>query len=145
MEPRWASAGLPFLELVASVNAPHVAEELRFQQGLGNGGAVDLHERQLSLRAAMVHGASHQLLSRAGLAGDQHRAAGCRDQLDAADDVGDGTAPADDAVPVRLLAAAARSEHCGGIPSHKLHSLSPDWSPTLPDSLCRRSSPGHTN
>ena len=81
-----------------------VAEELRFEQGLGNRRAVDLDERQASLRAAIVDGAGDQFLARAGFARDQYRASGRRHQLDATDHLGHGVALTDDAVPIEVLA-----------------------------------------
>jgi hypothetical protein len=48
-----------------------VAEELRFEQRLGNGGAIDFDERQVSLRASLVNCPGHQLFARAGLTSDQ--------------------------------------------------------------------------
>jgi hypothetical protein len=51
-----------------------VAEELRFEQILGDRGAVHLHERILALRAVEVDRARDHLLARAGLAGDEHGA-----------------------------------------------------------------------
>ena len=53
----------------------HMPEELRFQKGVGNRSAVHLDKRHAALRAAMVHGTGHQLLARAGFAGDQYGAA----------------------------------------------------------------------
>ena len=80
-----------------------MAEELRFQERLGNGGAVDLDERHVPLGAAMVRGAGDQLLARTGLAGNQHRAAGRRHELEAMDHLGDRPAVADDPVAVKVL------------------------------------------
>src|SRR5262249_30078855 len=48
----------------------HVAEELRLEQRLGYGRAVDLDERLLALRAAVVDGPGRQLLARARFADD---------------------------------------------------------------------------
>ena len=79
-------------------------EELRLQQGLGNGRTVDLDERHFPLRAAIVHGAGDELLARAGLARDQHRAAGGRYQLDDPDHIGDGATATDESIPVVVLA-----------------------------------------
>ena len=59
----------------AGEGAAHVAEQLRLQQRLGDGRAVHLDQGHLALRAAVVDGARHQLLARARLAGDEHRAA----------------------------------------------------------------------
>ena len=107
MEPRSASENLPLFGAGGvGERSLDVAEELRFQQRLGNGRTVDLDERHVALRAAMVHGAGDQLLARAGFAGDQHRAARRRHQLDAMDHIGDRAAVADDAVPREVVRPA---------------------------------------
>ena len=49
-----------------------VAEELGFDQGLGNGAAGDGDERLLGARAEVVNGAGDQLLAGAAFAGDEH-------------------------------------------------------------------------
>ena len=84
---------------------PHVTEQLGLEQGLGNRGAVHLDERHGALRAAVVDGAGDELLARAGLAEDQHRALGLGDQLGAADHFFHGAAAPDDAVVIELLVA----------------------------------------
>jgi hypothetical protein len=48
-----------------------VTEQLRLQEVLGEGGAVDRHERVRGPRAVGVDGPRDELLARAGLAGDQ--------------------------------------------------------------------------
>jgi hypothetical protein len=70
--------------------------------------AVDLDERPVALRAAIVHRTSHQLLAGAGFACNQHGAPGCCHQLDAANHVGDGAALPDDAVPLKMRAGHRR-------------------------------------
>ena len=52
--------------------ALHVAEQLRFEQRVGNAGAVDGDERRRATAAAMVDQARDDLLADAALAGDQH-------------------------------------------------------------------------
>ena len=91
----------------AREGAAHVAEELGLEQRLGNRRAVDLDERHVALRAAVVDGPRDQLLAGAGLAGDEHGALGLRHPLGAADDVLHRPASADDAVVVELLVALA--------------------------------------
>ena len=91
----------------AGEGAADVAEQLRFEQRLRNRRAVDLDERHVALRAAVVDEPRHHLLARAGFAGDQHGALGLRDQLGALDDVLHGAAAADDAVVVELGVALA--------------------------------------
>ena len=71
----------------AGERAADVAEQLRFEQRLGNRRAVDLDHRHAALRAAGVDGARDQLLAGAGLAGEQHRALRFGDQLGARDHV----------------------------------------------------------
>ena len=61
----------------AGERAALVAEQLALEQRLGERRAVQLHERALGARAALVDGGRDQLLAGARLAGDQH--AGARD------------------------------------------------------------------
>jgi hypothetical protein len=65
----------------AGKTALHVAEELRFEQGLRYARAVDRHER-LSPAAAVVDGPCHNFLARPALAGDEHLGVGSRDAAD---------------------------------------------------------------
>ena len=53
-----------------------VAEQLAFQQRLGQGGAVEADERAVLARAGVVDGPGDQLLADAALAADQHRGVG---------------------------------------------------------------------
>src|SRR5260370_14451809 len=46
----------------------HVAEQLGFNQLLGNGGAADFHNKAFAPQAGRVQGASRKLLARAALA-----------------------------------------------------------------------------
>ena len=71
----------------AGEGAAHVAEQLRLEQVLGDGAAVDGDERALGARRAAVELARDQLLAGAGLAGDEHRDVGGRDLLDLAEDL----------------------------------------------------------
>ena len=50
----------------------HMAEQLAFDECVGNGGAVHRHERMRGAFAVQVNGASHQLLTGAAFSGDQH-------------------------------------------------------------------------
>ncbi len=52
--------------------APNVAEEMAFDQRLGNGRAVQRHERPIRARALHVNGPSDKLFARARLARDAH-------------------------------------------------------------------------
>ena len=53
-----------------------VAEQLTFQQALGQGGTVHLNEGLVLSGGKVVEGVGNQLLSRAALAGNQHRCLG---------------------------------------------------------------------
>ena len=55
-----------------------VAEELRFDELVGNGGAVHLHERSVAAQALAMDGARHELLADAALAPDEHGRTGRR-------------------------------------------------------------------
>ena len=87
--------------------AADVAEQLGFEQRLRDRRAVDLDERHVALRAAVVDGARHELLAGTGLAGDEDGALGFRDPLGAENDLLHHPAPADDAVVIELLVALA--------------------------------------
>ena len=55
-----------------------VAEDFAFDQGFGNGGAIDGNEWFVPARAEFMNGAGHQFLAGAARAGNQHRGrAGC--------------------------------------------------------------------
>src|SRR2546430_1946712 len=58
-----------------------VAEQLRLQQVLRHGAAVDGDERLVAARAATMDGARQQLLAAAALAGDQYARIGSRDHV----------------------------------------------------------------
>ena len=66
----------------AGERAALVAEQLALEQRLGQRGAVQLHERALGARAALVDRGRDQLLAGAALAGDQHAGARRRDLRD---------------------------------------------------------------
>ena len=66
----------------ARKRAALVAEELRRQQRLGNGSAVDLDKRFRPSPRPLVHAAGEQLLAGAGFAGDEHGGIGGGDLLD---------------------------------------------------------------
>ena len=53
--------------------ALHVAEQLGFQQGLGNGRAADLDEGLVLARAVLVDDGRHHLLAHPGFAENEHR------------------------------------------------------------------------
>ena len=61
-----------------------VAEEFAFEQLGRDRRAIDPDQRPVAAAARLVDRARHQLLAGAGLAGDQHRRIGWRDQLDLA-------------------------------------------------------------
>ena len=59
-----------------------MAEQLRFEQVLGNRAAVERDEALVAARARLVNGARHHFLPGAGLAGDEHGRAARRHRLD---------------------------------------------------------------
>ena len=61
------------------------AEELAFEQGFGQRGAVERHERAARPRAGVVDGLGHQFLAGAAFAGDQHVHQAVADTLHQAD------------------------------------------------------------
>ncbi len=67
----------------AAERALLVAEQLALQQVLGNGGAVQGHERTSSAARAAVDVAGEHLLAGAALPGDEHRGLGTRHLLGA--------------------------------------------------------------
>ena len=107
MLPPSASANLPFLLVVAPVNAP------RTWPNSSDSSSVSGIAAQLTLISGMarcalrvVDRARDQLLAGPGLAGDEHRALGLGDQLGAIDHFLHRPAAADDAVVVELLRRA---------------------------------------
>ena len=87
----------------AGERALDVTEQLRLEQVLGNGAAVDGDERPLGARRAAVHLARDELLAGAGLAGDEHRDVGGGDLLDLLEDLLHRRARADDVAEAHLL------------------------------------------
>ena len=73
-----------------------VAEQLAFEQRLGQGGAVDLDERLVRPQAVVVDGVGDEVLARAALAADQHGRVAVGHLLDQ---------------PVHLLHRVARADH----------------------------------
>ena len=97
--PPSACSNLPVFFSVAPVNDPFlVAEELRFDELLGDGGAVDLDERLAGPQAVGVDGPGDELLARAALAVDQDGGVGRRDLEDLLPEVLDERVVADDLV-----------------------------------------------
>ena len=76
VEEDGAAVGLDELALAIGARvgegAALVAEQLRLEQRVGDGGAVDRDERLLGARRVEVQRARHQLLAGAALAGDEH-------------------------------------------------------------------------
>ena len=93
-----------FLILRAGEGALLEAEQLRFEQRVGDGAAVDRHEGLLVPRAPAVDRPGDQFLAGAALAGDQHIAFACRRLLDEPEDLLHGRAVADDLVEAVLVA-----------------------------------------
>ncbi|OPZ59375.1 MAG: hypothetical protein BWY87_01038 [Deltaproteobacteria bacterium ADurb.Bin510] len=84
-----------------------VAEQLAFEQALGQSRAVDRHEGLRRTFAAVVQGLGHQLLAGAALAGNQGRGLGIAQILDQLEDALHAAAAADDVVVVMPLAELA--------------------------------------
>ena len=107
--PWSAASNLPIFFSVAPVNdALLVAEQLAFQQRLGQGGAVEADERPVLARAGVVDGAGHQLLADAALAADQHGGVGAGHPADLRLDLLDRRAVADQlALDLQLVAQRA--------------------------------------
>ena len=84
-----------------------VAEQLAFDQLLGDGRAVDLHERRGRARAGGVNGVRHQLLARPALAVDQHAPVGGGHQRELLAQRLHGHALPDDAVARAAVGAQA--------------------------------------
>ena len=87
----------------AGERAFHVAEQFAFDQARGDGAAVELHERSIATRAALVDGAGDELLARAGLAVDQYARVRAGDEIDLAQRLLQGRARADDLAMVTLF------------------------------------------
>ena len=85
--------------------ALHVAEQLRFRERLGNRRRVERDEVLIAARAPVVEGPRDELLARARLALDQHRARHRGDELEGREHLADRRAVADD-----VLEAVARRE-----------------------------------
>jgi hypothetical protein len=62
----------------AGEGAPFVAEQLAFEQALGNGGTVDGHHSLVCARAQVVNRGGRQLLAGPCLAGDEYVGVACR-------------------------------------------------------------------
>jgi hypothetical protein len=66
-----------FVAVGAREAALDVAEQLGFQERLGNSGAIDRDE-DLGAGTGVIDGASHHFLAGAALAGDEHLGVGAR-------------------------------------------------------------------
>ena len=83
--------------------AAHVAEQLRLEQRFGNRAAVDRDEPVRAARAVVMDRARGELLSGAGLSGDQDRARSCRDGLEQLKQVAHHAAAADEPIDAIAL------------------------------------------
>ncbi len=72
----------PALVQRAGKGAAHMPEQFAFDQGLGQGGAVEADQRFVGARRGGVDRLGHQLLADPGFAGDQHGQVAAADQLD---------------------------------------------------------------
>ena len=75
--------------------ALHVAEQLRFEERIGEAGAIDGDERGAAAVAALVNESGDDFLADAAFAGDQHLGVGARGMLDFLFDRADGGTDAD--------------------------------------------------
>ncbi|MCY1536507.1 hypothetical protein D9M68_719670 [compost metagenome] len=73
-----------------------MAEELGFEQGLGDGAAVDRDERPPGARAGPVDRARQHLLARAAVAAQQHAGVGLGDHAGLGQQIGHAVGAADD-------------------------------------------------
>ena len=97
MVPFSATSSSPFLfDVGAGERAAHVAEQLRLEQRLRHGAAVERHHRLVAPQRVEVDGLRDQPLAGARFAGQQDRAVGARDGLDHLEDVEHRLAAADD-------------------------------------------------
>ncbi len=103
-------SGVGLLELArlghlrAGEGALLVAEEFALHEVLGQGGAIDLHQRPVFAGRVEVYGARDQVLTDAALSSQEHGGAGGTDAFDGGEDLLHGLAAADDVV--ELVAAA---------------------------------------
>ena len=94
----------PFLVVGGASERPLlVSEKLAFHQRFGNAAAVDDHKGIVAAAAFLVHGAGHQLLAGAALAGDQNVGAGGCHLADHLVDVEHGRAVADNQAKMQVL------------------------------------------
>ena len=86
VEKQGASVGFPErakpVRYRPGKGSTHMAEQLAFQQLLGDGGAVDGHEGMAGAEAVGVDSAGDHFLTRAGLARDQYRRVAIGEQAD---------------------------------------------------------------
>ncbi len=94
---------------------PNVAEELGFEQFLGNRPAVDGDEHPVRPAAVVVKGPGDQLLAGAALAGDQHGAVGICDLLDHVEDTPQSRAGSDDVLEAVALVELALEDPVLGL------------------------------
>jgi len=89
-----------------------VSEELAFQQRLGEGRAVQLHEGALRPRAAFVNGGGDQLLARPRLARDEHAGSRRGDLRDGLEDRIHGSGTPHDVGEAVFLSEAGAQQAC---------------------------------
>ena len=98
-----------------------MAEQLAFEQGLRERGAVDRHERSLRSQRVRMNRACYELLTRSALAGDQNRCVGRCDSNDSSEDIPNLRGIADDVAEVVPLMKILR----GGIEAELASSRRP--------------------
>src|SRR4029450_3462243 len=116
----------PALAVGSRERSALVAEQLRFQQRLGNGSAVDSDEAAVAAAAVPVNGPGHQFLARSAVAQQEYRGVGVGHHanllehalhgLRAAEDVVEAVAPLDlgpqpTVLPAELLVLDGALDH----------------------------------
>ena len=100
-----------FLAVGTAKSAFFVAKQLTFSQVVGQGGAVDVHERPVATQGILVNGAGDHFLAGAGLADDEDGRVVTRHALDHAEKLVHGFA-ADDSDHVSDLDPVAGRGVC---------------------------------
>src|SRR5450432_2042026 len=98
-----------------------MAEELALEERLGQRRAVQLDERALGARAALVDGGGDELLARSRLAREQHAGTRGRDLRDDLEDLLHGRGVADDVLELVALREPRPQESRLGAQVNLLH------------------------
>ena len=101
-----------------------IAKQLALKQIVRDAGAVDGHKGVFAPAALFVDGSGDQLLSSAGLPGDQHRSGTVGDPPDHPLDLGNGRAGADD--PLKIAGVLGKRPELVGDPDIETGDLAVD-------------------